>query len=287
MRCMQNICACHRPALPPRGVSQRGHVHSVFQRAINLRMEDGHLFTLSLPEDGRGPWSFTLNGSHLPGGLPIGAPVVLTWDMLRIGSLPLPIAEGAAYTLPRGRLSGTRDCFSSNLPLLRRRLEQTEREKNLGPFALTTQELLTQRLLSLKGALAVEDRQEAILAGQDLLGLGQGLTPSGDDMLTGLFLLLGLEGSPFPEGDRLLGQIIQGCVGETTDVSWQMLTAAASGYYKQTLVRFAQALGGPADELLPAMERVLSIGHSSGWDILLGCLTAGELLLKYDHRIGE
>ena len=221
MRCMQNICACHRPALPPRGVSQRGHVHSVFQRAINLRMEDGHLFTLSLPEDGRGPWSFTLNGSHLPGGLPIGAPVVLTWDMLRIGSLPLPIAEGAAYTLPRGRLSGTRDCFSSNLPLLRRRLEQTEREKNLGPFALTTQELLTQRLLSLKGALAVEDRQGAILAGQDLLGLGQGLTPSGDDMLTGLFLLLGLEGSPFPElfiGNNLSEdrEVLQSCMEELT-----------------------------------------------------------------------
>lgn len=246
-----------------------GWVHSVFQRAINLRMEDGCLLTLTLPEDGWGPWSFTLDAAELPGDLIAGAPVLLTRDMLRIGALNFHIREGAAYALPRGQLTGDADRFSKNLVLLRRRLELAEAEKHLGPFARATREQLTQRLLSLKSAMAAGDRQAAVMAGRGLIGLGQGLTPSGDDMLTGMFLLLGLEGSPFPEGDRLLGRIIHDCAGETTDVSWQMLTSAASGYYKQELVHFAQALvGGMAVELLPAVERVLSIGHSSGWDIL-------------------
>ena len=284
---MQKICACHQPALPHRGGQQQGTVHSVFPKAVNLRMEDGRLLTLALKKEGRGPYCLSLDGRALPAGIQVGDPATLTRSYLRIGGLTLPILENAAYALRRGQLAEHAERPEENLRLLRRRLERADGEKDLGPIAVLTRVRLEEESRALGQALLEGDRTAVIRHGRALLGLGQGLTPSGDDVLTGMFLVLGLEGSPFQGTDQLLGTLLTGCEEQTTEVSWQMLTAAASGYYKEALVEFAEALGGGGDQLRPAAEHILSIGHSSGRDLLLGCLTAWEVLLRCRHEIGE
>ena len=103
-----------------------------------------------------------------------------------------------------------------------------------------------------------------------LLGLGTGLTPSGDDVLAGL--LYGLRHSVLRDADETLALRDAICVqanGKTTAVSTDVLLALAQD---APFERMKGAWQGSA-------ERLLEIGSNSGSEMLLG-LTLAELLLN-------
>lgn len=137
---------------------------------------------------------------------------------------------------------------------------------------------------------------------QELVGRGPGLTPSGDDVLCGVMLALRLH----PRGSEvLLGRLwraVRPLLATTTSLSAALLTEAARGYAVAPVVRLTEALAGAdrvartgsapltsgtdpvgsgVDEVPAAIRAVLSIGHSSGADLLgglAGCLDALDAL---------
>lgn len=281
---MEQICAFHRVALPPPGECRTGRVHSVYRRAVNLALGDGRLVTLSPVEDGRGPFSFHLAGSVLPPGLAPGEPVLVTGTLLRVGRWQAALPPEAGYVLPRGVLYPVPRDYGRAAARLEARLERERPRVDSDPVWAMTGTRIRRLCADLAEGFCRKDRPGIVTVGRALLGLGQGLTPSGDDVLTGLFALLGMAGSPFEGADRLLGQVIRGQREQTTDVSWQMLSAAAGGCYKQALVDCAQALAAEGPEADAFTDRVLDIGHSSGRDMLLGCLTALRVLEKQNYN---
>ena len=109
---------------------------------------------------------------------------------------------------------------------------------------------------------------QAVLA---LLGLGPGLTPSGDDALGGALLALHL----LREDERcaILGQTILQHSQATHAISRAHLRAAASGLAAEPLHEvLCRLLEGEIcmEEHLRGLNRM---GHSSGWDALTGALT--------------
>lgn len=109
-----------------------------------------------------------------------------------------------------------------------------------------------------------------------LVGLGPGLTPSGDDALCGALLALRAAAS------ARLGHVRQG-VGDrldrTTSLSASLLRAAMEGYAVPCVVRLASALAaGDRPTAEAALAEVLAIGHSSGADIVAGLLGASDAL---------
>ncbi|WP_433184931.1 oxamate carbamoyltransferase subunit AllH family protein [Actinoallomurus sp. CA-150999] len=123
------------------------------------------------------------------------------------------------------------------------------------------------------------DLAHAVDAAERIVGLGPGLTPSGDDALAGLLLALRLLGGAVPGGGRAvwladwLGAAVTAYACErTTALAATLLQCAARG---QASVETAAVLRGIAGQepLEPAARRLIDIRHTSGADVAWGLLT--------------
>ena len=103
-----------------------------------------------------------------------------------------------------------------------------------------------------------------------LLGLGPGLTPSGDDVLAGIMLTLRALGTPESWRDRLAHAIESG-LHRTTALSASLLRAALLGHAVPVVVDLLAFLQRPsATDPADLVRQVATIGHSSGPDLLVG-----------------
>jgi hypothetical protein len=123
-------------------------------------------------------------------------------------------------------------------------------------------------------ALLARDPVGLDVALRDIVGLGTGFTPAGDDFLVGL---LAASRSTIPEEtcdlacrvDRLLASV----PGATTQASCLMLKAAAAGHYPEALIELVTALAsGDAGSVRLSAGRLASLGATSGQDVLAGVL---------------
>jgi hypothetical protein len=103
-----------------------------------------------------------------------------------------------------------------------------------------------------------------------LIGLGPGLTPSGDDFLGGALVALHAFGKMDPAkalGDWLLPL----CANATHPVSVAHLAAAARGEGGEALHACLCALAEGRDAN-DALDAIAAVGHTSGWDALAGAM---------------
>lgn len=115
---------------------------------------------------------------------------------------------------------------------------------------------------------------------EDLIGLGPGLTPSGDDFLGGLFFTLFYLKNSFPDEIKWDKKPIQDFILKarslTNQISYPILSDLAEGYGPEPLhdliTAFLQVNTG--SQLINSIQQIIKIGHSSGWDMLAGALTA-------------
>lgn len=112
---------------------------------------------------------------------------------------------------------------------------------------------------------------------KSLIGLGIGLTPSGDDLLVGY--LAGLWCTVHNISERLqfisdLGREVIRCSTQTNDISRTYLYHAAHGQVSSLLMNLAEAIchGDNPDRLLVAAEFAMQVGHTSGMDAVTGLL---------------
>lgn len=116
-----------------------------------------------------------------------------------------------------------------------------------------------------------------------LVGLGAGLTPSGDDFLCG-FLAAVRTCAPGLLEDReelvkALAAAVAGNRQRTTRISAFLLQCATQNFWSLPLVDLAEALAVDREpEALRALEELCSLGHSSGSDIATGFLFGLECL---------
>lgn len=112
-----------------------------------------------------------------------------------------------------------------------------------------------------------------------LVGLGDGLTPFGDDFLGGLLCSLEfLRRANIGIMDLLswnFTDFILQCKSLTNLISFTLLKDHAEGHTLEPLYGFAHALlsGQPDGQCLPFARQLVAVGHSTGWYILSGFLT--------------
>jgi hypothetical protein len=111
----------------------------------------------------------------------------------------------------------------------------------------------------------------------ELIGLGEGSTPAGDDYLVGHFA--GLWSSAGADGARQrfivdLGESLQDMTSRTNRVSRVYLEAAAEGEVSERLAALACriAAGAGQEPVAVAAAAALAVGHSSGACGVLGLL---------------
>jgi hypothetical protein len=111
-----------------------------------------------------------------------------------------------------------------------------------------------------------------------LVGLGTGLTPSGDDFLGGLFFASTLLRRLYPEIPHLQTwnylDFILHCKTLTNPISFTLLKDHSEGHALEPLHCLANSLlaGQPVDQFLLFANALAEVGHSTGWDLLAGFL---------------
>lgn len=113
-----------------------------------------------------------------------------------------------------------------------------------------------------------------------IVGLGEGLTPSGDDFLVGYLAALhcGKSGG----WKQIAASILElELLKATNAISASFLILAASGLFSKPLFALAEAVGGSTDsDIRQSLDVLQGIGHSSGMDIAAGFLFGHRLVLK-------
>jgi len=109
-----------------------------------------------------------------------------------------------------------------------------------------------------------------------LLGLGTGLTPSGDDVLCGMLYVLLRSSRKQTEGVKaLISAIRENAPQKTNAISAAYLTALADGApYERMEITLAAIMTGQPE----GIRYLTEVGSNSGSEMLLGMLLAGNLL---------
>lgn len=124
----------------------------------------------------------------------------------------------------------------------------------------------------------LKDNREEDL--KSLIGLGIGLTPSGDDFLTGFITTI----SRIKEASNIYGRIIKNMNNielSTTDISINMLNSALKGEAREEVLNFIYGFyKKDIDKFKEHLYKLLEIGSSSGTDLAVGIGIAFNYILK-------
>ena len=251
-----------------------GEVHSVFERAVNIQISDGRLFTVLCEGADIMPASClaTAPPAYWEKTLSIGDRAALTPNVVYVNNTPL--AGGISSAGLWQRLANE-EIYAIKKP------SYTEMLVVCGKVRAYIDSNKSSRG-SLSELLPIEEQ-----AGQDplrFIGLGDGLTPAGDDFLAGV-----LYGKSFAErlygkenpGLRRLADIIAENLHRTGTISRHFLRYAIKGEWGRCTENFLTALAaGESEELYRAVDAKMSYGASSGESELRGGLFGIESAVR-------
>lgn len=282
-----------------------GTVHSVFHQACNLRLESHALLTLLLSTHGNVPNGIRVDPAfQLPflNLIRVGQPVACRGGILRIGeagfSIDLRTARPWRIDLKELRIDLDHPAQARAWAVAWSELKSSPRKSDLSKTII---DVYSRSRQPLGHSAALEclvdssgDTVPALLQAtknfqlevaktsiRRLLGLGPGLTPSGDDFLVGYLAGLWSTADHSLVQTQFLAAI--GCelsqsAGITTDISRTYLRSAAQGHVSEPIAKLAQQLkrAKTITSVRTAVHVALEVGHTSGTDgvvgLLLGCL---------------
>ena len=134
--------------------------------------------------------------------------------------------------------------------------------------------------LGMAESLRSGDRERAALHADALVGLGAGLTPSGDDFLGGMLFGAKALLTAYPDaGWADVALPIDTYRARTNLISLTLLTDHAEGHAIAPLHDIVSGIlmGSCAESIRPALGQLLQVGHSTGWDMLVGLIAGLSL----------
>ena len=270
-----------------------GRVLAVFERAFYLEGRGG-LICLGPVSLGAGPLNL-LCANWQPGALAPGMPAWLSGAEIRLASRAIFSLAGAmdwqpprppewrVVDLRRGLAAlaraaarrAPRDGLGRLIPALADGEGRASAEDTASPLLRRA----AAGASALAGWLACDAGSPPPAGARVLIGLGPGLTPSGDDLIAGA--LIALRAFSRPDAAARLGAwALPLAATRTGAISRAHLAAAAAGEGTEPLHQVLAAIC-TADEV--GLERELDaadrIGHCSGWDALAGVAQASATLV--------
>jgi hypothetical protein len=261
--------------------SWQGTITAVFHSSLLCSTSDGRLIHLHTGPQLLSPFSLRLAGDF--GTVLREAPIVPGMPVRKANGA----VEVAAHLLLR--LDDV-SCYQSPGPLVatiepdalgiaRQLLRAHGRPGGFGQIAATPG-LVT----AMHCALAARHAPQLFAAARHLIGLGPGLTPSGDDFLVGylrgLWLLDWQDSSVSHVLSRLRKSLLGDLDARTTRVGAEFIRYAIDGAFGEVLDQAALSLLAPSHPpaLQSALGQLLAQGETSGTDTTLGLLTCLESL---------
>jgi hypothetical protein len=248
-----------------------GEICAVFRRSVYLRFAGERYACLGDDTLGRGPINGVVAERRALRSLMLGARV----DILS--------RKVALWSPPRHAARWPGDAaLAENLRLLERTAKGRTGREGLGGALLGGDSPLLRHARPALRALDrwLESEEEpvppAVLA---LLGLGPGLTPSGDDYLAGALVALRAVGRE-AAADQLWRSLRAAADLRTHAISCAHLTAAAAGEAHEALHLCVEQLFGAGNARWDApLTHLDTVGHCSGWDGLAGAVAVARSAL--------
>jgi len=233
-----------------------GEVRAAFRRSVYVCSADGRYACIGDASLGCGPLNALVNDLQLPA---LGSRVTLSLGgAKRWAPPPLPadpaIDLGALQYAARGRVPG------EGLGCL-----VVDAHNSLSGHAQPGLDAIERWLVG----NAIENDA------QMLIGLGPGLTPSGDDYLGGVLIALHQLGrKPQALG---LWRWLEPRLKRTSAISAAHLAAAAAGEGHEALHGCLEALCSRNADWQRTLAQLANVGHVSGWDSLAGVVAVAKL----------
>ncbi|MBM3182056.1 MAG: DUF2877 domain-containing protein [Chloroflexi bacterium] len=265
--------------------SRHPHILHIFDHACNLINERKEVLSIVTREIGNGPFNLVIDvdiffSEHLD----LKSPISNSHSQLTLGDLTIHTVNAKLWS-PRPdweALHAKRDHIIKLLLANHQKGGLPLRGLRDMPFTQTAQGCSTTSLNpnvpiteyqfsnSLISALANADLPTSLTATPKIAGLGIGLTPAGDDFILGAVLAAWIIHPP--EIARVLAEEITNVAAPlTTSLSAAWLRSAGRGEAGILWHEFFDALSlGDSSAIQLQINKLLSIGHTSGADALAG-----------------
>ena len=268
-----------------------GYVHSLFKRTINIMCLTNHqLYTLASRDIDNAPNTILLDCSAMENReIQLEDEVFCEGTVLQIGNafrIDVSNVEVVEMTMPE--FPENEERLKRNVASMKKKIEEIgtsggiqEDTASLNLFDREVSKLLTARTEVLRKHVSKGRVHEAVLSANSIIGLGPGLTPSGDDYLTGLMAVFMVPNHPNPEWKLFCEEVASNALSATNIISYSAIFQASTGRIRVSLTQLLTCLfTGEEEDLVPALEAVLVIGSSSGTDMALGIIAGVELTMK-------
>lgn len=136
----------------------------------------------------------------------------------------------------------------------------------------------------------LENQPVQILQTADaLIGLGAGLTPSGDDFIGGLLFCIANLQDVYPELNLINPLLLEHYRSRTHQISFTLLKDLANGHAIAPLHHIINGLLGGAslENIRLSVSQLTQVGHSTGWDLLTGLLTGLLITDRSNYSISS
>jgi hypothetical protein len=265
--------------------SGHAEVAAVFERSFYLRA--GDLFVcVGAPAIGNGPLTLIADMRAVPRVHP-GQPARIAERRIAIGGVtftyeqckpwhpqgwpraaaPSVLAQARDAVVRRAAIDAPAEGFG-------RAIAETEGPRDA--FARSARRRLAQLRSWLVEGVAARSTPSSADPVRDLIGLGPGLTPSSDDVLIGALALLDALAEQHADAASMRANLVRAVnhvpPDLTSPLSHCFLRVAAAGHIGESLhAAVSSSIAGDPDAAVAAIR---SVGHSSGWDMLAGIVTA-------------
>ncbi len=270
-----------------------GKIHSVFERAVNWEEEDGNFCCLIASGYGNIPCGAVVDTESLcSSSLHPGDRILLSQRQFWVPSRRWAVALGDAKVYePRRTIDAARFVagVDEHCHAAVKRLTEGANDEGLLPLLPFVSSILQgdtdaipelshlcqaaiPKIVGLIRAARRQDRVAFIDQSRRLLGLGIGMTPSGDDVLVGMLGALSMLRSPLMT-ESLAAAVADEAQRKTTRISAVYLTYAARGMVGERLSEFIETLStGSTAETIRTAGLMTSIGSTSGREMALGAI---------------
>jgi len=239
--------------------SDHPRILHIFDNVCNLINERSEILSIVTPQIGNGPFNLVLEKDVLFSGyLSPESQILIFPTQLQLGDLTI-------LTVTANLWSPIPDWET----LHAKRPEILNQIISL-PVNYLQPSLPTQLLSTFSTAMMVPDLATSRAAAKQLAGLGQGLTPAGDDFIFGALLAAWIIHSP-EVAKNLAEEITNVAAPLTTSLSAAWLRSAGRGEAGiRWHVFFESLMSGDSASIQKKMDKILAIGETSGSDALAG-----------------
>lgn len=252
----------------------RGRVHSAFRSVVNVSTGHPELISITSASVARAPRSLQVCLDRMDeAGISVGDAVASDGHILRIGNSFVAVVS-ATPAWEQRRETGVPQ--ESRVERLSTMLGTPPSLTRTSDFERAVAERVEAGITAFRAAVRAGDADATQRAASSLVGLGIGLTPTGDDVLTGAAYVASHLRGTLDLVHRAVVDVVE--TGATNDISTTAMRCALRGRAVAPIEDlYAWLCGANTHSLNRLVTDVQAIGHTSGADLALGLLTAVRL----------